>query len=377
MIRPLLAACSLALPLASLQAQVAITTATGVTHLDGLMMRDAAAVEGRARATLGGFRVDGAAATVAHDGLGRGTTMRGDLSYGARYHEWSGRLGPLVRSSSGLGYRPMVLIGGGGEVVRQFQRGRIGIRLEQGIAQVARQRSRWEKQGVTGSYTLGTVDFGFAWQRATVRDSMLRDNVFFSVGDPGTDTLFRQRVRSLQDVSLSAAWGHRDFAVTIEAGRRAGDNVTPQLWWRGGASLDVAPMIALVANVSRTPPDLLLGLRGGRSTMLGMRLNLAGARSPSRRALAALVELRRESPQRVRLIVVLDARERAELIGDATGWKAVPLIRRDDGRWEAWLDAAPGVSRFNVSIDGGPWTTPTGVPSLADEYGGRAFLVDL
>jgi hypothetical protein len=362
-----------------LHGQVAVTTATGVTHLDGLNIRDAASIDGRVRAAIGSFRLDASAATVAHMGVGRATVMRSELNYGGRIGDWSGHLGPLLRGGGGLGERATLLVGFGGDVVRYFGRGSIGVRLEEGLARIARQHSQWGKQGVSGTFLLGTVGLGVSWQRATVRDSMLRDNVFFTSNDPNPDTLFRRRVRSIHDVSMSAAWAHRELQLTVEAGQRAGDDVRTQFWWRGGATLEVAPTIALVANISRTPPDLLLGLRGGRSTMLGLRLNLAGARPTAHRthSIPAAVESRRESPRKVRLIVALDARDRADVIGDATGWTAVPLTRRADGRWEAMLNAVPGVSRFNVSIDGGPWTTPLGVPTLADEFGGRAFLVDL
>lgn len=360
-----------------LDGQVALTTATGVTHLDGLTIRDAASLDGRARLALGSFRFDGSAATVAHVGIGRATVVRTELNYGGRIGSWSGHLGPLVRGGGGLGERATLLMGVGGDMVRYFGRGSIGVRLEEGVARIAKQHSQWGKQGVSGTFLLGNLGLGFSYQRATVRDSMLRDNVFFTANDPGADTLFRRRVRSVRDLSMSAAWAHRELQLTVEAGQRAGDDVHTQIWWRGGATLEVAPMIALVANVSRTPPDLLLGLRGGRSTMLGLRLNLAGTRPVVHRARSMAIEAHRESTRRVRLIVTLDARDRAELIGDATGWTAVPLSRRSDGRWEAMLNAAPGVSRFNVSLDGGPWTTPLGVPTLSDEFGGRAFLVDL
>lgn len=357
--------------------QIALTTATGVTHLDGLTIRDAASVDGRVRVAFGSFRLDASATTVAHMGLGRATVTRSELNYGGRMGNWSGHLGPLLRSGGGLGERATLLIGAGGDVVRYFGRGSIGVRLEEGLAQIAQQHSQWGKRGVSGTFTFGNIGFGFSWQHATVRDSMLRDNVFFTITDPSPDTLFRRRVRSLRDISLSTAWGHRDLSFTAEAGQRVGDGMQTQIWWRAGATLEVAPMIALVANVSRTPPDLLLGLRGGRSTMLGLRLNFAEARTVAKRGRLTPIEAHRESARRVRLVLVLDARDRAEVIGDATGWTSVPLSRRPDGRWETLLVIAPGLSRFNVSIDGGPWTTPAGVPTLADEFGGRTFLVEL
>ncbi len=363
---------------AQTEAQAVLTTATGVTRIEGGMSsRDAAAVDGLLRLRAGPFRFNAGAATVAHDGIGNATIVRSDLSAGLNRGDWSGRVGPLLRAGGGLGDRSTLMYGGGAEVQRQVGNGHIALRLERGIAEVAKQHSTWSKQSVSGGFRLGSVDLGFSWQRATIRDSTLQDNVFFSLRDPSADSLLHHGVRSLQDFSLSAGWGLRDFTFSVEAGRRVGDQVASQLWWRGGAALEVAPMIALIANVSRTPPDLMLGLRGGRSTMVGLRVNLAGARSGEARDRMMLVEARREDGGWVRLIVVLEAREHAELIGDATGWRAVPLTRRGDGRWEAVLQAPEGLSRFNVSIDGGPWTTPRGVPSLADEFGGTAFLVDL
>ena len=371
----------LLLPLLSapLAGQVVLTTATGVTRVEGgLSSRDAAAVEGRVRLGTGLLRLDAVAATIAHDGIGRATTVRGDFSAGLERGEWSGRIGPVLRAGGGLGDRSSVMYGGGGEVRRRIGQASVALRLESGVAQVAKQHSNWSRESVSGTFAVGSVDFGFAWQRATIRDSMLRDNVFFSGREPSSDTLLHRRVRSLQDLSVSAAWGMRDFAFSVEAGRRAGDAVTPQFWWRGGASLEVAPLIALVANVSRTPPDLMLGLRGGRSTMVGLRVSLAGGRSSGHRSRGVmLVESHREDGGWVRLILVLDARERADLVGDATGWRPVALTQRSDGRWEAVLQAPRGLARFNVALDGGPWTTPRGLPGLADEFGGVAFLVDL
>ena len=51
--------------------------------------------------------------------------------------------------------------------------------------------------------------------------------------------------------------------------------------------------------------------------------------------------------------------------------------RLADGRWEAWLDATPGLYRVNLRLDDGPWLAPPGMPSVDDDFGGRVGLLAL
>jgi len=56
------------------------------------------------------------------------------------------------------------------------------------------------------------------------------------------------------------------------------------------------------------------------------------------------------------------------LLGDFTGWSAVPM-RQEDGRWTLELELEPGAYHFGFRVDG-EWYVPTGASgTVSDEWG--------
>lgn len=361
---------------AALAAQVSLTTAGGVSRLDGFGSGGITSLGGDLRGAFGPVRLAAAGNTTDRGTFGRSTWFRGDLAVSGARGAWRGDIGPLLRAGDEISARSTTLYGGAATLARRIGPATLSARVEEGVAHLEGQRARWGQREVRGDVTLGPFDLGFSWQRLMTRDSVLRDDVFFDPAASSLDTLFQRRVRTVQDVALRAAWGHRGLAVDVEGGRRTGETIKAETWWRAGASLRVTPLVALVATIDRRPSDLMLGLRGGRTTMVGLRFSPPQRGETTRAALRA-VETRREGARRVRVILTLPALDRAQLMGDATEWAPIALTRRHDGRWEATLDAAPGLYRFNVSLDGGPWTVPAGIPAVADDFGGKGFLLAL
>ncbi|MHB1223243.1 MAG: glycogen-binding domain-containing protein, partial [Gemmatimonadaceae bacterium] len=71
----------------------------------------------------------------------------------------------------------------------------------------------------------------------------------------------------------------------------------------------------------------------------------------------------------------LPAARSAGLLGDFTGWTAVPLERGADGRWAVTLALGPGVHRVNLRTDDGPWRAPPGLTAVDDGFGGQVGLL--
>jgi 1,4-alpha-glucan branching enzyme len=68
------------------------------------------------------------------------------------------------------------------------------------------------------------------------------------------------------------------------------------------------------------------------------------------------------------------AARRVEVRSDATGWRSVDLVRRDD-EWEATIPLGAGTHRVMVRIDDGEWSAPGNLPVVDDDFGGRVGLL--
>lgn len=66
-----------------------------------------------------------------------------------------------------------------------------------------------------------------------------------------------------------------------------------------------------------------------------------------------------------------------ELMGDFTGWRVVPLAQVGDGNWELTLALEPGLYRLNVRVDSGPWSAPSGMPVVTDDFGGTVGILQV
>jgi len=164
-------------------------------------------------------------------------------------------------------------------------------------------------------------------------------------------------------------------------------------WGSASAAVWLGPHFALVAAGGSYPVDYAQGLPAGRYVSLGVRLasrrpGLAddlehdaaltrvgrpgagrpGPRLPSPVVASFEIQSSGEDRQRVRLEA--PGAHSVELIGDFTGWRALPLQRAADGSWQTTLTLAPGLYRMNLRVDGGVWGVPPGLPAITDDFGG-------
>ena len=58
-----------------------------------------------------------------------------------------------------------------------------------------------------------------------------------------------------------------------------------------------------------------------------------------------------------------------EIRGDFTGWSPIAMRRAGIGWWELALELPPGLHQIEVSVDGGPWVPPAGLPAVPGSYG--------
>ena len=64
-----------------------------------------------------------------------------------------------------------------------------------------------------------------------------------------------------------------------------------------------------------------------------------------------------------------------ELVGDMTDWLPVSLTPAGGDRWELGPALSPGVRRFAIRIDGGPWLAPAGTRRVFDEFGAEVAVL--
>jgi hypothetical protein len=64
-------------------------------------------------------------------------------------------------------------------------------------------------------------------------------------------------------------------------------------------------------------------------------------------------------------------------MGEMTGWQPVELEPTGRGRFVGWFLSGAGTFRVNVSLDGGPWIAPPGMPRVEDGFGGLVGLLEL
>ncbi|HEX6965882.1 MAG TPA: glycogen-binding domain-containing protein [Gemmatimonadaceae bacterium] len=189
------------------------------------------------------------------------------------------------------------------------------------------------------------------------------------------------------DATASLTWTGASFELSGTLTTRRGDDVVPNgAWGNASATLWLSRRMALVAGGGRYASDPVQSLPGGRYFTLSLRLGTRPvayptvhvrrpARVPARPGAARAVDVRDGSDgQRIVRIQVADA-ERVELMGDFTDWRPVSLVNtfRDD--WEIALPIAPGTHYINVRIDGGDWSVPATIPSMADDFNGRVGVL--
>ena len=365
----------------SANAQAILETGSGEAQLDQLPGGAYTSLGGRFAEEYGGVRIDFSGMTTEHFGVGRTGQFSGDLRIALLSTLGRIEVGPTARAARGVGERWTRLGGMELRLVREMGRLTVEGRWQEGMARIGDQRAGWGHRDVGATMTMGPFELRAGWEATSVRDSVVRSGVFFDPRDPRSDTLYHRRVRDIEDASVGMIWRAGLFALGASVGVRRGTGITVQDWWQGMASFRLTPAVHLTADFGRTPSDVLLGLRGGHYTTFGLRVDVP--RRPVIRKHPVIVdapplEVSREVTGRVRVRFTLPTSVRAaSLTGDITGWSPVALTRLADGRWEAWVDAAPGLYRVNLRLDDGPWLAPAGMPAVDDGFGGRVGLMTL
>ncbi len=77
----------------------------------------------------------------------------------------------------------------------------------------------------------------------------------------------------------------------------------------------------------------------------------------------------RDGTRFVRLRVRIPGARAVQVEGDLTGWSATLLAAERDGSFSGTFVVAGPIVRLRVRADGGPWTTPPGLPTQQDDFG--------
>ena len=177
-------------------------------------------------------------------------------------------------------------------------------------------------------------------------------------------------------------WDARRWSAELLVGGRLAGRDVPAGFW-AGAELAVRlshPLSLVVGGGTASGTRFMLDAEH-RYVTLGLRLRpWSSASAPVARAPEPYDELAAFgvaaiAPGRYRLSLSAPRAHSVELSGDFTGWKAVPLVRGEDGRWSVSLVIAPGTHRLNARVDGGAWIVPAGLTTMSDDFAGEVGML--
>lgn len=368
----LLAAAALIPTVAEAQ-RASFTTTGGVARLDQFSAGAIGTIGATAAGDLGplGLRLAGGA--MNYQSLGTTNRGRADLRFSQASRGWRVTLGPTLEVGSGINEPWNQAWSGAVAVGRVLGPFEIEVRAAEGLTHPEDQHVSFGRRGAHAGVRAGPVHLVASYDLTVVRDSVLRDDVFYVPGDPSQ---FRGRVRDVRDAAMVLRVALPTAALSATVGRRSGDDISTQAFWRLEAIVPIAQAASVVVAASREPADVVLGLRGGRATTLGLRLALPEEGRTTRRY-PAPVAVERQDDDLVRVIFTLPGGDRARLMGEITGWRPVELEPLGHGKFAAWFRVRGGTYRINVALDDGPWIAPPGMPRVEDGFGGLVGLLAL
>lgn len=230
---------------------------------------------------------------------------------------------------------------------------------------------------VAFGWTIGRVVAGVAGGAGYVRPrafgggSNVR-NVVASLGAElgGTTLLLRGqqfwlRFGDYRDVNASVARRQGRLSFEAMAGARFFDTVNEGVW-QVATAVELRPSLALEASAGRWPssPE---GFARGTFGAVGFRVFKRARLSPALAVVPA-------GPGRVRVTLTVPGRRELLIGGDWNEWTPVPMRHEGGNRWSIELPLGPGAHKFAIRR-GDEWMVPDGVPSLPDDFGGRAGLI--
>ncbi len=358
--------------------RASLMTGGGVAQLDQLSTEPISTLGLAATAPLGPLAFEVTGTTTNYRDLGNANRVRSALFLTGGQRGWRVAGGPVLTMGSTVREAWTTAWSGAIAVGREVGRLDFEVRAAEGLTQPGGQRVSFGRRGVAMGLDLGPVQLATRLDQTVIRDSTLRDDVFFDPESPRTDiSIFTDRVRRVHDAALAVEVALPSALVSATIGRRAGDDIATQTFWSFDLDVPVAEVASIVFNASREPADVVLGLRGGRTTTLGFRFALPDPRAAGRLRPEAPVVIERETATRVRIVLVLPGGSRARLMGEMTGWQPMELESLGHGKFQGWFLAPAGTYRINVALDDGPWIAPPGMPRAEDGFGGMVGLLEL
>ncbi len=363
----------------TLAAQVAaLTTGGGVGQYDQSATGAIGTIALGARGQLGPLLLDATSSTISYQDLG----TRNQAAIGARWafarDGWRAGIGPRFEMGNAMRTGWNEAWSGTGSVSRTIGPLELAIELGEGITHPRDQRVSFGRRGVAAGMTAGAITVRGMFDVTVLRDSTLRDDVFFDGSgstNPDLDLIFRDRVRSISDVAVMVVVTLPAFEFSGTVGRRSGDAIATQAWWRMRALVPLTDVASIEVGANRNPANVVLGLPGGRETTLGLRVALPDRARQPRAIPRAIVE--RQDARHVRIILTIPGASRVQLMGEFTGWRPVDLEPLGGGKYAASFFATGGTYRINVALDDGPWVAPPGMPRVDDGFGGLVGLLEL
>jgi hypothetical protein len=183
------------------------------------------------------------------------------------------------------------------------------------------------------------------------------------------------RLESVSTLEAAAEWRRGRWDLGASVGLGLGARIAPFRLARIEATRWMRPGLGVLLGAKASEPHWLDDSPIDRGRLeLGLRY-APGQGAPSARATG------RAAPPVLRCTIVplsggryafrleADRITRATLRGDFTGWEPVELRRAGLGWWEATFAATPGVHAVELSLDGGAWQPPPGLPAASGPFG--------
>ena len=170
-------------------------------------------------------------------------------------------------------------------------------------------------------------------------------------------------------------WRAGRLSLATVGGLSLGDGVSARRWAQGMVEWQLTRRLLLLGSLGDRPaPSLAFHSEAHPRSMIGLQFapwstkGWAMNSSIVPTALAWKTELRRDDE----LIVRVHLRDvsSAEIAGDFTDWKPVPLEPLHGGWWYQVLRVSPGIHRVQLRLNGGAWQSPPGLPRADDGPGG-------
>lgn len=174
------------------------------------------------------------------------------------------------------------------------------------------------------------------------------------------------------DASVAVDAHRGPLEISLVGARRFGSRLSMGNWGRAGLALGIGDGTALTLSLASVPVDPLLHQAARHEVSVGVRLApfRVGAKSHMVRGLA--YDARVLAGQ---LRLKVEGAERVEILGSFNDWQAQPLAARTKDEWVLAVPLAPGLHRYVVRVNGGPWQVPDGAALATDEFFGSSALV--